>query len=532
MKTKYVAATVLSLVAAVAASGPKFYSDDPLIAEPPPIDASMAAPRKLSDYYDALHHMLAEPGEHQTRHHVTRAQGISTLGDPMEGAWWMRRHYFKRMSADELRKGPSGNNPPATDAPWTLVSAKTEGVTAGFVIEDSRGVRYFMKFDPKLYPELATGADQISSKVFHALGYHVPDNYIVTFKREQIKIKDGVKIMDAGRPRDLNDADLDEILRKVAKDDDDRYRGTASLAVEGKPLGPYRYYGTRADDPNDIVPHEHRRDLRGMRYAAAWVGHYDSRAINTMDALVDEGGVKVVRHLQLDFGATLGSASNRAKSARSGGEYLFGWKQSALELGTLGAAVPKWATAHYPGIRSVGNFESKTFEAEKWMAEYPNPAFDNALPDDEFWMAKQIAAFTRDDVAAVVSAAQYSDPKASEYMTQCLWERREKILRAAFARVLPLDRIRVEGETLRWDDLAAMNKMGDAGPVNVEWFSFNNTTQARSGLHKTGAELPTAAAGEYLLAVLTQTKQPSHKIEVYFRGTSAAPQLVGIEYQW
>ena len=58
----------------------------------------------------------------------------------------------------------------------------------------------------------------------------------------------------------------------------------------GDGIGSFRYYGTRPDDPNDIVPHEHRRDLRGLRVFSAWVNHTDAKAINSMDMLVKENG--------------------------------------------------------------------------------------------------------------------------------------------------------------------------------------------------------------------------------------------------
>ncbi len=82
----------------------------------------------------------------------------------------------------------------------------------------------------------------------------------------------------------------------------------ASKSLPGKPLGPFRYFGTRLDDPNDIVPHEHRRELRAVRVFAAWLNHMDSRGINTLDTLVDADDRWLVRHHLLDFGSTLGSA--------------------------------------------------------------------------------------------------------------------------------------------------------------------------------------------------------------------------------
>jgi len=66
-------------------------------------------------------------------------------------------------------------------------------------------------------------------------------------------------------------------------------------------VGPFRYEGTRSDDPNDIVPHEARRDLRGLFVFCAWLNHTDAKAANSLNALVQEDGVTFIRHYLIDF---------------------------------------------------------------------------------------------------------------------------------------------------------------------------------------------------------------------------------------
>ena len=41
-------------------------------------------------------------------------------------------------------------------------------------------------------------------------------------------------------------------------------------------VGKFSYTGTRKDDRNDLIPHELRRELRGMYVVASWVNHADS----------------------------------------------------------------------------------------------------------------------------------------------------------------------------------------------------------------------------------------------------------------
>lgn len=529
-------ARILPLI--LLANGPgwagKFYEDDPLVQEPSPRRVDKAASRKLSDYYDALRHTLATPGEKQLRAKKIPAQGVNTLGDPMEGSWWERRHYWKRLSTAELQAGPGNTSPPATDGKWTVVAAKTEGITPGFVVLDRHKRRYFVKFDPPSNPELATAADQIASKLFYALGYHVPQNYIVRFPVEILEPGEDVTVEDSrGRKRKMTSRDITETLLRVHREPDGRYRATASLALPGKPIGPYRYYGTREDDPNDTVPHEHRRDLRAMQLACAWTDHDDSRSINTLDILTDGSMGKYVKHYQLDFGSTLGSASDKVNSPRSGGEYLFGWKQAGIQLASLGLAVPYWARAQYPPIPSVGRFESRVFDPERWVPEYPNPAFLNRLPDDEFWMAKQIANISDAEVRAIVETGEYSDPDAAEWVTRCLIERRDKIAHAAYSKVLPFDRFRLHNDRLEWDDLSGAPGKGDPARIQVQWSDFDNQRETSSAIAgATSPALPAMTSDGYWMALIESPARAGKTVRVYVRRRAGRAQVVGVEHTW
>ena len=513
----------------------KFRSDDPLDFAPQATRLDNAAPRKLSDYYDLVTHTLDTPGEiHRGTRKSIPAQAVNTIGEPMQGAWWVKRHYYKPMTIDQLVTGPGKDHPPSAHGPWTVVGAKSEGITPGFVMLDAKQQLYFVKFDPLTNPEMATGADHVAIRLVHALGYHVPENYIVDFSKDMLVLGKDVTVADRlGRRRKMTDRDLTQMLLKVPKDKMGRYRATASLAVAGKGIGPYRYYGRRRDDPNDFVPHEHRRDLRGLAVASAWIGHDDSRAINTYDAVVEENGETFIRHYILDLGSTLGSGTQQANSARSGGEYLFGWKQSAIQLFSLGLAVPYWAKARFPDLPSVGRFEYQVFDPEKWVGEYPNPAFLNRLPDDEFWAAKQIAAFQDEEIRAIVKSARYSDLKAEDWLVECLVQRRNKIGRAYFKKVLPIDKFEIRNGELVFDDLSSKADLGAAGPFDIRWLDLDNATGSTTPISgATGSALP-GQGGPYRVARITSAARPRQAVDVTVRlDHDRSPTVVGVDRRW
>ena len=139
----------------------------------------------------------------------------------------------------------------------------------------------------------------------------------------------------------MRDDDVARLLRGAARSADGSYRVLASLALPGRPVGGFRFYGTRSDDPNDIVPHEHRRELRGLAVFAAWINHVDARGANTLDTVVTAGDRTFVRHHLLDFGSTFGSASLRERPYREGHAYAFnGGGRLVRDIATLGFVAP------------------------------------------------------------------------------------------------------------------------------------------------------------------------------------------------
>lgn len=525
-------AALLLPVAAQEARAPRFYPDDPLLAEPAPRPIGDVLKRKFSDYFDFFYSSFGNPAGVDPKAPIPRAQAVNTLGEPMDSTWWQRRHYYRPMSTDELVHGPNGRKPPSANGKWTVVASKNEGITPGFDIVDETGQRYKLKFDPISNPEMASAPDVLVARILYALGYNVPDNYIVELDPDRLVIKDGAMMEDnLGRKRAMNSRDITEILIKVPRSANGRYRALASRFIAGSPIGPFRYWGVRRDDPNDTVPHEHRRDLRGYRVACAWLGHDDSRSVNTADFVERDGDRRFVRHYMIDFGSTLGSGTQKANSPRSGFEYLWQFKSALLQFFTFGLAVPEWARADFPNLPSVGRFEHEKFDALNWKAEYPNPAFTNCLPDDGFWMAKQVMAFDDEQLKAIVKTGQYSDPKAEAWVLECLIKRRDKIGRAWFAQVLPLDRFAVRDGRLAFDNLAAKHGFTQAQDYQTQWAVFDNLAHTRTPIAgAAGLAVPESPA-EFIVATV-RGADAGKPVDVYLRLKGGVREVVGVEHHW
>ncbi len=507
----------------------KFYPDDPLRREPPPMPVGKIASHGINEYYDFFQETLVEPVKDEKKsHNPPPSQAVNTLGEVPDSAWFTNRIGMRPMSLEELVRGPGNAHAPSTNGPWTVLSGKNEGITPGLVIRDSAGRRYFLKFDPKKNPEMASAADVLGSKFFYDLGYNTPENYIVTFTRRQLTLASDSKYRDpGGHDRRMTTRDIDDVLAKVVPGADGRYRALASLSIAGDIVGPFRYYDTRGDDPNDIVDHENRRDLRGLYVFAAWLNHTDTKSINSLDSVVQEDGVRFVKHFLIDFGAILGSDSFEPKSPRAGNVYLYDFKPAAWQFLSLGLYVPAWMRADYPDLPAVGHLEFKTFDPERWRNNYPNPAFDLRTPGDTFWAAKKVMAFTDEEIRAVVATAQYSNPRAARWVARCLIERRNRIGRAFFEDVLPLDGFAMRGGRLEFEDLAVKFGFHVAREYSVQWSEFDNQTgRVRRIPQAVSLTVPRSPAA-YLMADI-RSDDPARTVSVYLRGNT----VVGIDRSW
>jgi hypothetical protein len=522
------------------ASQSRFYPDDPLVAEPTPLPVENLHRRALSTVLETIGSNLKTVGQRHPPNGVIPAGGVNTLGEVMDGDWYVNRHATHRMTMDELQRGRRTDRPPGADGPWRVLIVKKFGVNPGLLVADARNNLYVLRFDPRGYEGLATGAQVVSSRFFHALGYHVGESYLVRFDRARLVLHpQGEAVSSAGRRRAIAAADIDRFLDDVPQGAGRTYRAVATWLpdVNEALLGPYQVWGTRSDDPNDTVLHEHRRDLRGMHVFAAWLNFTGVRAVVTQDVVLTVGGVPRIQHFIADFTKSLGSgAFDGAKLAWEGNETILPKRgEIGRNIAGLGIVTPAWMKEKHPDLPEVGVFGSSAFDPEAWTPTDPMAPFLNRLPDDTFWAARQVMAFTDEEIRAIVQTGEYSKP-AEDWIAATLIERRNRIGREYFGRVLPLDRIRVSGGALAFDDLGVTYGLAAQRTYTIEWYGFDNATDrvllAPIG---TGPQVPADALalppGSYV-AARVHTGAAAMTVTAYLRRQADGFQVVGIDRSW
>ncbi len=470
-----------------------------------------------------------------------QAMNIDAFGEVPDCSWFTNRNAMRRMSVEEIARGPDSGNGPDTSGVWTVTHAKVEGITPGFNIEDSQGVSYVIKFDTAGYPELATGAEIACTKLFYAMGYNVPENYIVHFDPAILRVGDQVKFIDEkGQKCFMKQHNLDKMLQKIQRLPDGRIRVSASKYITGKLKGPFRYIGTRKDDPNDLIPHEHRRELRGLQVSAAWLNHYDTKANNSLDVYVEEGYMK---HYLMDFGSTLGSIAGRPKPNTIGHENDADPHEMVRNMLFLGLWPRPWEQVMPVRYQSVGYFRSDIFQPQKYKGIIPNPAFENMTRQDAFWGAKLVMSFTDEQLEAAVAEGHYSEPAAASYILQTIIERRDIVGRYWFSKVNPLDRFELRNtpdgrQELRFVDLAVESGLEPAAQSEYRCDLIHAGKYVREIelLNQTSIPLQDLTDADGLWELGIHTKRGDHgkwmdPVRVFIRSDYASGKLVLVGVQ-
>lgn len=384
------------------------------------------------------------------------ALDVNRLGEVPDSTWFQNRIARHPMTPAEIERGPGVWTAPAP-GPLTVVSGKLEGATPGLVLRDSAGRIFYVKFDPPAFRQLSTGAEIVAQRLLHAAGYHVPEMQVMDLALDRLVLDPRALRRDRyGVLVPMTRGHLNGLLSNLNPTSSYRLRALVSLDTPGRSLGPFSYRGVRADDPNDRIPHERRRSLRGLWLFSAWLNNTDVRRQNSLDTFIEvdpRRRLGYVEHFLIDFGNSLGAAGERDKYLGEGYEGEFDWPAIGLRFLGLGLRYESWLALRRSPYRSVAIFEAKLFEPERWRPNYPNPAFDQATAEDTFWAASIMARLDRPIVAAAVAAARYSDPRAAQLVVEVLMARRAKLLAHAFAGFLPLVDPVVRGHQVDMTDL-------------------------------------------------------------------------------
>jgi hypothetical protein len=534
-------ALALAAVLGAGANGAKFFPDDPVLTMVDSQDASGVQEREVDLVYDTLENSFSWPGD---RTPDVRAQNVNTVDEVAESNWFANRVGVVAVTVDDVAKGPGTGAGPAPGE-WTVIAAKNDGVMPGFTVRDSAGEVWFIKFDPPGHPAMATGTEAVVARLFWALGYYVPETHVATLRPDELLVSDEARITPPnGQRRSFKESDVRRLLRRAHRNADGSYRVLASKALPGRPVGPFRFYGVRPDDPNDVIPHEHRRELRAYGTFAAWVNHVDSKSINTLDTVIEHDGRKVLRHHLLDFGSTIGSAGVYPREPFEGAEYLVEGKKTLAGLPSFGFYVKDWRTEPLYRARSVGAFpkDNAQWDPEQWKPRYANSAFRSARLDDKFWAARRLQAFTDDMLNGVIRVGQFNDPQSEEMLSKFLIERRNAIVRRYLPAVNPVVDLQLSPTGIVTFKNAAVDADVAAGPSEyvVTWSRFDNSNGATTGLGTTNGsaasvaapvDLPTEA-GSYIRLEISATGGPeswARPAHAYFRRQADGWKLVGFE---
>ncbi len=364
----------------------------------------------------------------------SEARDVNALDEVPNSSWFENR----TTEPGDLVRAQCPDEP---KPPFIVKTTKVGGVTPGVVAIDARKQKYVLKLDELAkynQTEISTAADTIVSRLYWAVGFNVPCNDVVYLAPNEIQVDEkSLEIAVTGEKKRLTEVRLRDIMKGATRNKFGMMRLTASRFIDGEGVGTWRAEGVRADDANDRIPHNDRRELRGEKYLAAWTAHWDSRGQNTYDTFVDHHVV----HYFLDFSDAIGGTISRTVyvEPRSGFETLVSLDNIVTDMFGLGIVRRPWdevtTDTLYPNL---GLLDVEHFVPSGFAPQTPLVRWFRAQPADLAWMARRIARITLEHVRVAAQTGRLTNPEEEEHLVEILMGRRARILRASFFEVSPL----------------------------------------------------------------------------------------------
>ena len=355
-----------------------------------------------------------------------RALAVNALDEVPDSSWFQNRAGARPISPGEIHDRRLA--PPK--APFTVMGTKLGGTSLGMRVRDANGAGFLLKFDAPGDPDGQTAADLVVQRLLWACGYHTAEDTIIDLGAEDLHLHPkAVAKTNRTLARPMVEADITTMLSAVERRPDGRYQALMSRLLDGVPVGGFPQQGVRPDDPNDVVPHEDRRDVRGARVFFSWLNHVDIKEDNFLDTWIEDPatpGRGQVRHNLVDFGNSLGIFGWKVDPTVGFSE-LWDARQGLRGLVSFGLWRRPWEGLQSSPLRGVGNLESARFDPVGWRPQYPWAPFERFDRFDGSWAARILMSISPEVVAAAVAEGRYRDPRAAAYITRTLVERQRKI---------------------------------------------------------------------------------------------------------
>jgi hypothetical protein len=120
------------------------------------------------------------------------------------------------------------------------------------------------------------------------------------------------------------------------------------------------------------------------------------------------------------------------------------------------------------------------FDPANWEPSFHAMPFDNMTREDAYWATRVILSFSPDELLNIIKTAEYTNPRAADYMLRTLLERRRIIASHWLEDANPISNFALDlgkdGIALTFNDLKSDHDL--AGPAE---YRYEITTNARRG---------------------------------------------------